>query len=157
VMSRGRIRSIGAISALRGSETGGTQAPSIETAGAGPRRPALALAVFVLAFAALYFYLDATGSCGQLGCPEFSHANVPASIKLPHGVLVVVLARFPAMALAGRVRRRFASDRKSAEVYPSPEPDPPRPQDVRGGFRDFIAGGTVAGRRSGVHEASERC
>jgi hypothetical protein len=112
VMFQRRIRSIGAISALRGSETSGSQAPSIETAGTGPRRPTLALA-----FAALYFHLDATGSCGQLGCPEFSQANAPASIEIPHGVLVAVIAGFPAAALAGLIRRRFASDRKPAEVY----------------------------------------
>jgi hypothetical protein len=53
VMSRRRIRSIGVISALRGSEITGTQAPSIEMAGTGPRRPALALAVLVLVVAYL--------------------------------------------------------------------------------------------------------
>lgn len=100
------------------------------TPGTGPglrpwRRPVLALALAVLLFAALYPYLEATGSCGDPGCPEFSHAHAPAPSELPPGALVAVLAAVP--ALAGGVRFRPASDRPPAEVYLSPEPEPPRP------------------------------
>ena len=87
---------------------------------------ALALAlVAVLLFAALYPYLEATGSCGDPGCPEFSHAHAPAPSELPPGALVAVLAAVP--ALAGGVRFRPASDRRPADVYLSPDPEPPRP------------------------------
>ena len=89
------------------------------TPGTGPgsrswRRPVLALALMVLLFAALYPYLEATGSCGDPGCPEFSHAHAPAPSELPPGALVAVLAAVP--ALAGGVRFRPASDRRPAEV-----------------------------------------
>lgn len=100
------------------------------TPGTGPgsrswRRPVLALALMVLLFAALYPYLEATGSCGDPGCPEFSHAHTPAPSELPPGALVAVLAAVP--ALAGGVRFRPASDRRPAEVYLCPDPEPPRP------------------------------
>ena len=100
------------------------------TPGTGPgsrswRRPVLALALMVLLFAALYPYLEATGSCGDPGCPEFSHAHAPAPSELPPGALVAVLAAVP--ALAGGVRFRPASDRRPAEVYLCPDPEPPRP------------------------------
>lgn len=100
------------------------------TPGTGPgsrswRRPVLALALMVLLFAALYPYLEATGSCGDPGCPEFSHAHAPAPSELPPGALVAVLAAVP--ALAGGVRFRPASDRRPAEVYLCPDPKPPRP------------------------------
>ena len=100
------------------------------TPGTGPgsrswRRPVLALALMVLLFAALYPYLEATGSCGDPGCPEFSHAHAPAPSELPPGALVAVLAAVA--ALAGGVRFRPASDRRPAEVYLCPDPEPPRP------------------------------
>ncbi|QIN84562.1 hypothetical protein GBA63_19370 [Rubrobacter tropicus] len=86
-----------------------------------------ALAALVLAFAALYPYLEATGSCGEPGCPHFSQAHVPASSELPAGMVVALVRAIPAApAFAGRIRRRFASDRKPAEVYLSPELEPPR-------------------------------
>ena len=88
-------------------------------------RPVLALALAVLLFAALYPYLEATGSCGDPGCPEFSHAHTPGPSELPPGALVAVLAAVP--ALAGGVRFRPASDRRPADVYLSPDPEPPRP------------------------------
>ena len=89
------------------------------------RRLVLALALVVLAFAATYPYLDATGSCGDPGCPEFSHAHAPASAELPAGALAVALAAVAAPALVGRVRRP-ASDRRPDETYLSPDPEPPR-------------------------------
>ena len=100
------------------------------TPGTGPgsrswRRPVLALALMVLLFAVLYPYLEAAGSCGDPGCPEFSHAHAPAPSELPPGALVAVLAAVP--ALAGGVRFRPASDRRPAEVYLCPDPEPPRP------------------------------
>jgi hypothetical protein len=84
-----------------------------------------ALALVVLAFAALYPYMEATGSCGDPGCPEFSHAHSPVPAELPTAALVAVLAAVP--ALAGSVRLRPASDRKPVEIYLSPDPEPPRP------------------------------
>jgi hypothetical protein len=89
------------------------------------RRLMLALALVVLAFAALYRYMDATGFCGDPGCPVFSHAHSAAPAELPTGELVAVLATVP--ALAGIVRLRPASDRKPAEIYLAPDPEPPRP------------------------------
>jgi hypothetical protein len=106
-------------------------APGIGTAGPGVRPwrrlvpvLALALALAVLLFAVLYPYVEATGSCGEPGCPEFSHAHAPAPAEVPLGALVAVLAMVP--ALAGGVRLRPASDRRPAEVYLSPDPEPPR-------------------------------
>lgn len=53
-MSRRHTHPGGAISALSSSETSTAQAPSIETAGAGPRRPASAFfAVLVVAYLVL--------------------------------------------------------------------------------------------------------
>ena len=89
------------------------------------RRLVLALALVVLLVAALYPYMEATGSCGSPGCPKFSHAHTPAPAGLPPGALVAVLAAIP--ALAGGVRLRPASDRRPAEVYLSPDPEPPHP------------------------------
>ena len=88
------------------------------------RRLVLALALAVLLFAALYPHMEVTGSCGDPGCPEFSHAHTPASAELSPGAPVAVLAVVP--ALAGGVRLRRASDRRPAEVYFSPDPEPPR-------------------------------
>ena len=96
-------------------------------AGTGRRRLVLALALLVLAFAALYPYMEATGSCGEPGCPEFSHAHAPAPPELPPGALVAVLAAVPAASLAGRLRFRPVSDRRPAEFYLSPDPEPPQP------------------------------
>lgn len=85
------------------------------------------LVALVLALAALYPYLEATGSCGESGCPHFSQAHVLASSELPAGMVVALVGAIPAApAFAGRIRRRFASDRKPVEVYLSPEPEPPR-------------------------------
>lgn len=102
-------------------------APGIGAAGPGMRPwrrlvPALALAV--LLFALLYPYAEATGSCGEPGCPEFSHAHAPAPAEAPLGTLVAALAVVP--ALAGGARLRPASDRRPAEVYLPPDPEPPR-------------------------------
>ena len=83
----------------------------------------LALAALVLAFAIFYPLLGTTGSCGDPGCPHFSHA--PVSAELPVGVLIAGLAA-PTAAPAGRVLRRLAADRKPLEIYLSPDPRPPR-------------------------------
>ena len=85
------------------------------------RRLVLALALVMLAFAATYPYLDATGSCGDPGCPEFSHAYAPAPAGLPAGVLAAVAAPPP----AGHFRRP-PPDRSPDETSLPPEPDPPR-------------------------------
>lgn len=82
------------------------------------------LAALVLAFAALYPSLSATGSCGDPGCPHFSHGPVP--VELPSGTLVASLVALPAVANAQRIGRRLTPDRKPSEVYLSPDPEPPR-------------------------------
>lgn len=92
--------------------------------------PAVRLSVFlisalVVVFAALYPYFTTTGSCGDPGCPHFSHAPVPVEILA--GAVLTAAVVLPAATLAHRPRYRFASDRKPAEVYLAPEPDPPRP------------------------------
>jgi hypothetical protein len=110
---------------LSSSETMRARTPGTGPGSRSWRRPVLALALMVLLFAALYPYLEATGSCGDPGCPEFSHAHAPAPSELPPGALVAVLAAVP--ALAGGVRFRPASDRRPAEVYLCPDPEPPRP------------------------------
>lgn len=114
---------------MSSSDTMGTRTPGTDPGSRSWRRPVLALApalgLMVLLFAALYPYLEATGSCGDPGCPEFSHAHAPAPSELPPGALVAVLAAVP--ALAGGVRFRPASDRRPAEVYLCPDPEPPRP------------------------------
>lgn len=114
---------------MSSSETMGARTPGTGPGSRSWRRTvralALALALMVLLFAALYPYLEATGSCGDPGCPEFSHAHAPAPSEPPPGALVAVLAAVP--ALAGGVRSRPASDRRPAEVYLCPDPEPPRP------------------------------
>ncbi|MEW6638132.1 MAG: hypothetical protein AB1425_15100 [Actinomycetota bacterium] len=84
-----------------------------------------ALAALVLAFCVLYPYLDGAGSCGEPGCPEFSQAHAPVFPELAAGAFVVSIAA-TAPALAGRLRRRLDPERKPAEVYLSPDPEPPR-------------------------------
>ena len=124
----GTHRLEGVIATSNSSEIMETEVPGIGRADASPRRMRLlmlALALVVLAFAALYPYMDATGSCGDPGCPEFSHAHSVAPAELPTGALVAVFATVP--ALAGIVRLRPASDRKRAEIYLAPDPEPPRP------------------------------
>ena len=121
---RARNRPEGAIVALSSSESTSAGVPGIGLAGASSRRSCrlvFVLALAVLAFAVLYPYMDATGSCGDPGCPDFSHS--PA--ELPSAALVAVLAAVP--ALAGIVRLRSASDRKPVEIYLAPDPEPPRP------------------------------
>jgi hypothetical protein len=54
----------------------------------------LTLAALVLAFAVLYLHLNATGSCGEPGCPHFSHA--PVSVELSAAAFVLLLAALPA-------------------------------------------------------------
>ncbi|HSK99917.1 MAG TPA: hypothetical protein VK869_06235 [Rubrobacteraceae bacterium] len=83
------------------------------------------LVALVLVFAALYPYLSATGSCGEPGCPHFSHG--PAPVELPAGTLVAALVALPAAAIAHRIRHRLDPERKPAQVCLSPDPDPPRP------------------------------
>lgn len=85
----------------------------------------LTLAALVLAFAVLYLYLNATGSCGEPGCPHFSHA--PAPVELLAATFVSLLAALPAAPGLARRVRRPVSDRKPAEFYHAPEPHPPRP------------------------------
>jgi hypothetical protein len=121
----GTHRLEGVIATSSSSEIMEIEVPGIGRADASPRRLMLALALVVLAFASLYPYMDATGSCGDPGCPEFSHSHSAAPAELPTGALVAVLAAVP--ALAGSVRLRPASDRKPAEIYLAPDPEPPRP------------------------------
>lgn len=80
----------------------------------------------MLAFAVCYPYLEATGSCGEPGCPHLSHAS--SSVELPAGAFAASLGTVPATPLpAGRARRRPVSDRKPNDLYLPPEPEPPRP------------------------------
>jgi hypothetical protein len=105
--------------ALNGSET------RLQRPETGPRHACrLALAALVLAFAVLYPPLNAGGSCGEPGCPHFAHA--PVSVEAPAGVFVALLAAIPAAPVLARRVCRPVSDRKPAEFYPSPQPDPPR-------------------------------
>lgn len=101
--------------------TAGAQAPTAPFTG---RSRFFLLTALVVAFTALYPYLSATESCGEPGCPHFSHG--PAAVELPAGALVAALVALPA-ATAHRLRHRFDPDRKPSEVYLSPDPDPPRP------------------------------
>jgi hypothetical protein len=72
----------------------------------------LTLAALVLAFAVLYLHLNAAGSCGEPGCPHFSHA--PASVELTAATFVSLLAALPAAPV---LARHFAA--------PSPTGSPP--------------------------------
>lgn len=85
----------------------------------------LVLATLVLAFAAFYPYLDATGLCGAPGCPHYAQGHASPSMELPAGTLVTGAA-LVTLALAGRFRRRHACGRRPEEIYLSPEPDPPQ-------------------------------
>ena len=121
----GTHRLEGVIATSSSSEIMETEVPGIGWADASTRRMRrlmFALALVVLAFAALYPYMDATDSCGDPGCPVFSHAHSAAPAELPTGALIAVLATVP--ALAGIVRLRPASDRKPAEIYLAPDPEP---------------------------------
>lgn len=107
----------------------GSRRPRCSTVGTDAPVPSrtllLVLAVLVFAFAGLYPYLDATEACGDPGCPQFVQSHTPVSVELPAGTLGAPLAT-AALALARRVIHRFASDREPAQVYLSPDPDPPR-------------------------------
>jgi hypothetical protein len=83
----------------------------------------LAFAALVLAFAALYPYLDTAGSCGDPGCPEFSNAQAPADAAMLAALLAAVSV---APVLARGLGCRSSSDRKPAEIHLPPEPGPPR-------------------------------
>ena len=115
-------------------ETSGRRAPTalfgshtIETvAKIPPRRRLLLLAVLVLVFATFYAYLDASGYCGDPGCPHFSQGHAPASAELPAAPLLVAAVAVAAPVLAGRVLGRPAIEEKPEEIYLSPDPDPPR-------------------------------
>ena len=92
-----------------------------------PRARLLLLAVLVIFFATFYAYLDASGSCGDPGCPHFSQGHASASSELPAAPLLVAALTVAApTVLAGRALAGPASDRKPTEVYLSPEPEPPR-------------------------------
>lgn len=88
-------------------------------------RPMVLAAVLVV-FAVFYPYLDAAGLCGDAGCPHFVQSNAPASADLPSATLAAV-----AVTASPAPARTFyllpTSDRRPAEVYAAPEPEPPRP------------------------------
>lgn len=95
--------------------------PQVET----PLPRPFVLATVLLAFALFYPYLDAAGLCGEAGCPHFAQSHAPASAELPSATLAAVAA-IAAPALV----RSFGppvSDRRPAQVYADPEPEPPRP------------------------------
>lgn len=91
-------------------------------AGRPSGRP-LILAIVLLGFALFYPYLDAAGLCGGAGCPHFVQSHAPA--ELPSATLAAVAA----VAVPLLVRSfgpRPTSDRRPAQVYASPDPEPPR-------------------------------
>ena len=85
------------------------------------------LAVLVLVFATFYAYLDASGSCGDPGCPHFSQGHASVSVELPAAPLLGAAVSVAASVLAGCVLVRPALDKKPEEIYLSPEPEPPQP------------------------------
>lgn len=84
------------------------------------------MAALVLFFATFYAYLDASGSCGDPGCPHFSQGHASASAELPAAPLLVAAVALAAPVLAGRFLGRPAFEHRPEEVYLSPEPEPPR-------------------------------
>ena len=110
-----------ATAALFGRDAVGTlvQSPS--------RKRLLLVASLVLVFATFYAYLDASGSCGDSGCPHFSQGHASASSELPAAPLLVAAVAVAAPVLAGRVLERPAPHERPEEIYLPPEPEPPRP------------------------------
>ena len=89
-----------------------------------PRTRLLLLAALVIFFATFYAYLDASGSCGDPGCPHFSQGH--ASAELLAAPLLVAAVAVAAPVFAGRALVGPAFEKKPEEVYLSPEPEPPR-------------------------------
>ncbi|HET7480940.1 MAG TPA: hypothetical protein VFJ72_15655 [Rubrobacteraceae bacterium] len=93
------------------------------------RRPRLfLLAALLAAFIFFLPYLEATGSCGDPGCPQISQAHGPVSGELAAAAIAAILAAAPATPVlaAALIGPRPASDRTPAQVYLSPDPGPPR-------------------------------
>ena len=108
-----------------GNFGGLTQAhPSARRRVAVARSRPLILAVVLVAFATLYPYLDAAGLCGEAGCPHFLPSQ--GSVDLPSAALTAV-----GVAATPDPARTFdlvpPSDRRPAQVYAAPDPEPPRP------------------------------
>ena len=91
--------------------------------GPASHRP-LVLAVALLVFAVFYPYMDAAGLCGEAGCPHFVPSH--ASAELPSATLAAVAVVKTPM-LVRSFGTRPVSDRRPAEVYAAPDPEPPRP------------------------------
>ena len=117
---------------LRGDHEDGNDAGMIQThpsarpgSGVARGRP-LVLAVVLISFALFYPYLDAAGLCGAAGCPHFLQSHAPAAADLPSATLAAVEETPPP-----ETTRSFnllpASDRRPAQVYAAPDPEPPRP------------------------------
>ena len=95
--------------------------------GYGVARPRpLVLAAVLVVFAVLYPYLDAAGLCGEAGCPHFLSSPAPAAADLPSATLAAV-AEIPPPDPARPFGPLPSSDRRPAQVYAAPDPEPPRP------------------------------
>lgn len=91
------------------------------------RRPRpLVIAALVLLFAVPYPYLDAAGFCGEAGCPHFAQGH-QAPAEIPTGALAVALAAAATPVLIRSFGPRHLSDRRPAQFYAAPDPEPPRP------------------------------
>ena len=83
------------------------------------------LAGLVVAFVALYPYLDFMGMCHSGECPQVVHS---ASGGFSTACMVVaVLAVVPVLRTIGVFRSRGAAfELRPAQVFSSPDPPPPR-------------------------------
>jgi hypothetical protein len=88
----------------------------------------IALAVLVAAFVALYPYLGATEMCGPGECPYATHSSQMAFAGLSALCFGAVLSAIPAVLASAAFRGRcsIAADPQPTQLYPSPDPPPPR-------------------------------
>ena len=88
----------------------------------------LMLVVLVTAFVAFYPSLEGThSSCDTDECPQVAHVGSMASVCLSAVCMAAVLSVPYAASVLGLISgRRPFSDRRPAETYLPPDPQPPR-------------------------------
>jgi hypothetical protein len=87
----------------------------------------LGLVALVLVFAGLLPYLNGSGSCGDRGCPQLSAGQPHVHAEPLSGVLLAgAIVAVAAPPIVGALRRPSSSERRPAQLYLSPDPEPPR-------------------------------
>jgi ABC-type dipeptide/oligopeptide/nickel transport system permease component len=86
---------------------------------------ALIFAALVLGFAAFYPWLEASGICEEADCPQFAQHHAHA--ELPTATLAAASVAIAASGSPRSFGLHPPPDRRPAQVYLAPDPEPPRP------------------------------